>query len=74
MLRALKEIADQAKAHDTPATICGAMAADPLQAMVLIGLGYNALSMPASGLGPVKAMLRSLDAAAIREAVSGWLM
>ena len=73
MLRALARIARAARAHGVPATICGGMAADPLQAMVLIGLGFESLSMPAASIGPVKAMLRSLDAGAIREAVAGWL-
>ena len=41
-------------------SICGEMAARPLEAMVLLGLGVRHLSMTAADLGPVKAMLRSL--------------
>jgi phosphotransferase system enzyme I (PtsP) len=44
--------------------VCGEAAGRPLEAMTLIALGYDRLSMPAAGIGPVKRMLRSLDAQA----------
>ena len=34
----------------------------PLEAMALIGLGFRSLSMSPTSIGPVKAMLLSLDA------------
>ena len=34
-----------------------------------MALGYHALSMPVTGIGPVKATLMGLDAAALREAI-----
>jgi len=37
------------------------MAGDPVAAMALLGLGYERLSMSAVGVGPVKAMVRSLS-------------
>ena len=42
--------------------VCGEMASRPLEAMALIGLGIHNLSVTPSEVGPVKAMLRSLDA------------
>jgi len=39
------------------------MAGSPLDAMALIALGFRSLSLTASSLGPVKTMIRSLDAA-----------
>jgi phosphotransferase system, enzyme I, PtsP len=42
--------------------VCGEMASRPLEAMALIGLGIHHLSLIPSEVGPVKAMLRSLDA------------
>ncbi len=60
-LRALKTIADAALRHDTPLTLCGEMAGRPLDAMVLIGLGYRQLSMAPSSVGPVKTMILALD-------------
>lgn len=60
-LRALKHIVDKAKAYATPVTLCGEIAGRPLEAMALAALGYRSLSMSASALGPVKAMVRTLD-------------
>ena len=37
------------------------MAGRPLEAMALVGIGFRRLSMSAPSIGPVKAMLRSLD-------------
>lgn len=60
-LRALKLIADSANKAHVPVTLCGELAGRPLEAMALLGLGYRDLSMSPSSLGPVKAMLRTLD-------------
>ncbi|MEJ0022276.1 MAG: putative PEP-binding protein [Alphaproteobacteria bacterium] len=46
-----------------PISICGEAAGRPLEAMALIALGFERLSMPAAGIGPVKRMVRSMDAA-----------
>jgi phosphotransferase system enzyme I (PtsP) len=48
-------------------TLCGEMAGDPLEAMALIGLGFRQLSMAAPNVGPVKAMVRSLEAGLVAE-------
>ncbi len=65
MITALDSIAAAARRHAVPVSVCGEMAARPLHAMALVGLGYHRLSMSASALGPVRAMLRSLDACAV---------
>jgi phosphotransferase system enzyme I (PtsP) len=61
-LRALKSIVDKARATDTPVTLCGELASKPLGALALVALGYRALSLTPSSLGPVKSMLLDLDA------------
>src|SRR6476619_123916 len=66
ILRFLKRVLDAARAHDVPLRICGEMAGRPLEAMALIGLGAENFSITPAGVGPIKAMVRSLDAAAIR--------
>ena len=38
------------------------MAGKPLEAMALIGLGFRSISMAPASVGPVKAMVLSLDA------------
>jgi phosphotransferase system, enzyme I, PtsP len=42
-------------------SLCGEMAADPLDAMALIGIGFRSISVQPSAVGPIKAMIRSLD-------------
>jgi phosphotransferase system enzyme I (PtsP) len=67
LLRLLTEVCALARGGaGIPLTLCGEMAGDPLEAMALIGLGFRSLSMAAPSVGPVKAMIRSLDAGALR--------
>jgi len=62
ILRALRDIAAKAAAHDKPVTLCGEMASQPIAALALIGIGYRSLSLAPTAVGPVKAMLLELDA------------
>ncbi len=66
-LKALKLIVDAANKHDVPLTLCGEMAGRPLEAMALIGLGFRSISMAPASVGPVKAMILSLDAGNLGE-------
>ena len=66
ILRYLKRVLDACRAADVPARICGEMAGRPLEAMALIGIGAENFSITPAGVGPVKAMVRSVDAAAVR--------
>ncbi|MEZ5801503.1 MAG: putative PEP-binding protein [Nitratireductor sp.] len=43
-----------------PLTLCGEIAGKPL-AMALFGIGFRAVSMAPSAIGPVKAAVRQLD-------------
>lgn len=70
-LRMLGEIVAKARQHKTPLTLCGEMAGDPLEAMALVALGFRSISMAPASLGPVKAMLRSLNAGAANEKLLG---
>jgi phosphotransferase system enzyme I (PtsP) len=66
ILRFLKRVLDQARSAGVPVRVCGEMAGRPLEAMALIGIGADNFSITPAGVGPLKAMIRSLDAAAIR--------
>lgn len=68
-LRALMSIAESARRHGKPLSLCGEMAGRPLEAMTLLGLGFRSISMAPASIGPVKSMILSLDV----EAFSGWL-
>jgi phosphotransferase system, enzyme I, PtsP len=54
-------IVDKAKAHNKVVTLCGELGGKPLEAMGLVGIGLTSMSMVPYGIGPVKAMIRSLD-------------
>lgn len=68
-LRALKSLVKSAKKYKVPVTICGEMAGKPLEAMTLIGLGLRSMSMAPASIGPVKAMILSLNAQKITDCV-----
>jgi phosphotransferase system enzyme I (PtsP) len=63
VLGAIREIVVAAEAHKVPVNLCGEMAGRPLEAMALIGLGLTSVSMAPAAIGPVKAMILSLDRA-----------
>ncbi len=44
-----------------------------LEAMALIGLGIRRLSITPASVGPIKQMVRTLDVAALEQAMIGWL-
>jgi phosphotransferase system, enzyme I, PtsP len=65
MLALLRHLVRECGAADKPLSICGEMAGNPIEAMVLIALGFRRLSMAPTAIGPVKTMIRSLDAGAL---------
>ncbi len=68
-LRALRQIVVETNKHNVPLTLCGEMAGKPLETMALIGLGFRSISMAPASIGPVKSMLRSLNATEIEDYV-----
>jgi len=68
-LRVMKAIYDACHESGTPVSVCGEMAGRPLEAFALLALGYDRLSMPPSGIGPVKRMVLSCDREAARRGV-----
>jgi phosphotransferase system, enzyme I, PtsP len=72
-LRALTSIAEAADRAGKPVTLCGELGGKPLTAMALIAVGFRSLSMSASGIGPVKAMLLGLDVGALKAEMQAFL-
>jgi phosphotransferase system enzyme I (PtsI) len=71
VLRLMKMVVDAARAFNKPASVCGEMASDPLSAFLLVGLGYDTLSVAPPALPLVKWVLRQVrmqDARAAAEA------
>jgi len=60
VLRLLKQVADAARAAGKPASVCGEMASDPLSAFLLIGLGYETLSVAPPALPLLRWLVRQL--------------
>ena len=73
ILRVLRRIVRAANAAKVPVTVCGEMGGRPLEALALLSLGVESLSITPAGVGPIKAMIRSADLAALQAAMSGWL-
>ncbi len=66
VLDLLDQLIVAARNADVAVSLCGEAAARPLEALVLAALGITTLSMPASGILPIKAMLAQVDLAAFR--------
>jgi phosphotransferase system, enzyme I, PtsP len=62
-LGAMRQIVQKGKQHGKTVTLCGELGGRPLEAMGLVGVGLTAMSMVPSGIGPVKAMIRTVDQA-----------
>jgi phosphotransferase system enzyme I (PtsI) len=67
VLRTLARIAEAALAHDRPLSLCGEMAGQPLEAVLLVGLGFRALSMAPHAIPRVKAAVRAVREEKARE-------
>jgi phosphotransferase system enzyme I (PtsI) len=73
VLRTLSQVARAASESGRPLSVCGEMAGQPLEAVVLVGLGIRELSMAPSAIPRVKAALRSVRADHAREVAEGCL-
>lgn len=60
VLQALIHIVSSAHEQGKPASICGEMAGDPMSVILLLGMGYDSLSLNATSLTRVKWVIRSI--------------
>jgi phosphoenolpyruvate-protein phosphotransferase (PTS system enzyme I) len=68
VLRTIDGVVRAAGAQGVPVSICGEMAADPLQALLLVGLGVRELSMSPAAIAGVKAAICSASASRLEPA------
>jgi phosphoenolpyruvate-protein phosphotransferase (PTS system enzyme I) len=73
VLRLLKQVADAACAAKKPASVCGEMASDPLSAFLLIGLGYETLSVAPPSLPRIRWLVRQVSRETARAAAQSAL-
>jgi phosphotransferase system enzyme I (PtsI) len=62
VLRMLRQICDDARANGVPVSMCGEMAGEPVNALVLLGLGVSELSMNGTSIPLVKRVIRAARA------------
>ncbi len=67
VLRAIKQTLTAATEKGISAIVCGEMAATPVYAFILMGLGARELSMTAAAIPRVRRMLREIEAAHARQ-------
>jgi len=67
VLRSLARIVAVCEGNAVPVMVCGELAARPMGATVLVGLGFRQLSMAAPAIPLVKSTLRQLSVAGMRE-------
>jgi len=73
ILRFIRRVVGPCREAGVTLGVCGEMGGRPLEAMALIGLGIERLSITPAAIGPIKAMVRSLDRGALMEQMAGWL-
>jgi phosphotransferase system enzyme I (PtsP) len=65
ILRFIRMVLAQTREAGVDVAVCGEMGGRTLEAMALIALGIDRLSITPAAVGPVKAMIRTLDRAAL---------
>ncbi|MGB5444733.1 MAG: phosphoenolpyruvate--protein phosphotransferase, partial [Psychromonas sp.] len=69
VLHSLKIIIDNCHRFGLEVSICGELAGDTIGALILIGLGYNKLSMNSYNVGRIKYLINALSRAELEECV-----
>jgi phosphotransferase system enzyme I (PtsP) len=73
VLRFLSRVVAACSAHGVPLTTCGEMGGRPLEALGLMAIGIERLSITPAAVGPIKAMVRSAELGVLRAAMADWL-
>jgi phosphotransferase system enzyme I (PtsI) len=60
VLRLIALVVEAARTQEIEVTVCGAMGADPLYTMLLLGLGVRQLSMPPHQLPEIRRVIRGI--------------
>lgn len=61
VLQALKRIVEDVHKSGKTVTVCGELAGDPMGAVLLLAMGFDALSMNATSIPKVKSVLRGIS-------------
>ena len=73
VLNAIEHVVKAGHLRGKPVSVCGEMAGDPAGALLLLGMGVDALSMSPASLARVKLVIRSFTAQRARALLDGAL-
>jgi phosphotransferase system enzyme I (PtsI) len=73
IVRQLQRVLEVGKAAGLPVSVCGEMASEPLSAVLLLGLGYECLSVSPPALAVVKWVVRTVPESAALHAATAAL-
>ena len=68
ILRLVRMVIQAGKHRERPVLVCGAMASDPLAAILLVGMGLRELSMEAAAIPEIREAIGSITVAEAEEA------
>ena len=74
VIRAILQVVESARVHNTPVSVCGEMAGDPIAALLLLAMGIDSLSMSVSSLPRVKWVIRNITRERARQILSEILL
>ena len=67
VLRAMQQVVNGAERNNTPVSVCGELAGDPIGVMILLGMGIDSLSMSVGSLLRAKKVIRSFGLTDLRQ-------
>ncbi|MCZ6597632.1 MAG: phosphoenolpyruvate--protein phosphotransferase [Planctomycetota bacterium] len=67
VIRALKHVAEVSRAAGKPCSVCGDLAGDPATAVVLLGLGFDSISVAPHFVADIKFAVRNVTMTEARE-------
>ena len=73
ILRFIRRVVLATTGQEVDVTVCGEMGGRRLEALALLGLGIERLSITPASVGPIKSLVRKVDLGEIRAAMNGWL-
>ncbi len=74
MLRLIEMTCRGAATRGVPVSVCGGLAADPLAAPILVGLGVRTLSVPPARVPAIKALVARLTLPAVQDLAAAALL
>ena len=73
IMRFLRRVVVGVAGHPVDVTVCGEMGGRRLEALALLGIGIQRLSITPAAVGPIKELVRKVDLAELGAAMNQWL-